>query len=399
VAGRQSVIVDAKLGALTQGGRLRIAEQTGRVLDVVVDGAVVGKAPWEGTVAAGSHSVALRGEGDLGTQPAEAGVRLNQLTTLTLAAEPLESSARVVPTPAGASVAIDGVVVGHGVWDGKLRAGGHRVEVAAEGFLLFSQSLSLSKGQREVLAATLERDPSSPMWAATNPARLFVDVDGALVLGPSLGGDLTSACSGSCSAGLVLGGNGVFHGGYQLSNGIGFAIDAGYMSLSQSLKGRKTDLTPKGLAADTGTASDSLGLSGLLLGASASYHRGATWPILLRLGVGVLLGSVKDSRTGTFTDSKGNPFSVNQTESASTPYLAFSPEARIGRRFGVHLEVNVGVTVAIMTALSKPLWQDLGNVPAGADGIGTFVPTGTTEQVVGSTIFAVLPGLGARYEF
>src|SRR5262249_57157336 len=126
---------DARLRGLVSSGRLRVTEASGRALDVVVDNVVVGKTPWEGTLAAGRHVVALQGEGNLGTQPSEAAVRVNQLTPIALAAEELDAALRVTPTPSSAVVALDEVTVGHGVWEGRVRAGGHKVEIAEEGFL------------------------------------------------------------------------------------------------------------------------------------------------------------------------------------------------------------------------------------------------------------------------
>src|SRR5262249_12259605 len=69
LAGGQTVTVDVKLQAITQGGRLRVVDQSDSRAQVLVDGAAVGTAPWEGAVGAGTHTAALKGEGALGTQP------------------------------------------------------------------------------------------------------------------------------------------------------------------------------------------------------------------------------------------------------------------------------------------------------------------------------------------
>ncbi|HEY8077107.1 MAG TPA: PEGA domain-containing protein, partial [Labilithrix sp.] len=109
VPGRQSVTIDARLTPITAGGRLVVTEAQGRALDVIVDDVVVGKTPFEQTLPVGRHTVSLRGEGDLGTPPADATVVRDDVTRLALAAEPLDASLRVIPTPAGALVSIDGV--------------------------------------------------------------------------------------------------------------------------------------------------------------------------------------------------------------------------------------------------------------------------------------------------
>src|SRR5262249_14324595 len=135
VAGSETARVVAHLLALVQPGRARIAEQGGKALDVIIDGNKVGTTPWEGPLSAGDHLVLLRGEVTLGTQPASLSIKLGQTTPLTLAAEKLDAEVRVIPTPAGASVAIDAVTVGHGLWQGRLREGRHKIEVLSDGFL------------------------------------------------------------------------------------------------------------------------------------------------------------------------------------------------------------------------------------------------------------------------
>jgi hypothetical protein len=190
VEGRQAASVT--LTSLSTGGRLRVTEQRGRVLDVVVDGAVVGKTPWDGTVAVGEHVVLLRGRIDLddvsvcaqgelvskpsalisapltsvelGTQPVRVPVRWRELSPLTLTAEALDTWIRIEPEPAGSTVSIDSEVVGRGTWEGRLRVGEHKVEVAAEGFVPETRLVSLVSRKRTQIKIALGRDPLSALW-------------------------------------------------------------------------------------------------------------------------------------------------------------------------------------------------------------------------------------------
>lgn len=185
VAAREAVV---QLRSLSTGGRLKVTEQRGRVLDVVIDSRAVGKTPWEGSLAVGEHLVTLRGsvnldalpecapgEGgggekraaalgkvELGTQPASVPIRLREVTQLTLTAEALDTSLRIEPMPGGASVVIDSVPVGRGAWEGRLRVGEHKVEVMADGFLPALQRVQLLPQKRQVLTIELERDRSAP---------------------------------------------------------------------------------------------------------------------------------------------------------------------------------------------------------------------------------------------
>jgi hypothetical protein len=190
VTGQQAV--DVTLTSLSTGGRLRVVEQRGRPLDVVLDGVVVGKTPWEGGVAVGEHVVLLRGSIDLdalpvcskdemvaapgklistplsnvelGTQPVQVRVELRELSTMTLTAESLDTWIRIEPTPAGATVAIDSEVVGRGTWEGRLRVGEHKVEFAAEGFVPETRIVKLESRKRKLVKVALGRDPFSELW-------------------------------------------------------------------------------------------------------------------------------------------------------------------------------------------------------------------------------------------
>ena len=388
VAGGETARVTARLRALEQPGRLRVAEQSGRKLDVIVDGNVVGRTPWEGPVSAGDHTVLLRGEGTLGTQPASAPVRLGQLTPLTLAAEELGGSVRIEPTPAGASVAIDSVTVGRGLWEGRLRAGPHRIEVVAEGFLAAKAEVSLRRDEREVVRLALDRDLSAPMWR--KPNRFTLEIGAAVPLSPSLGGDVAGGCGAGCSRSLGAGGILAFHGGYELGIGLGFGVMAGYLGVRQSVQGRAATLSPVGLPERPGVAADALALRGLLVGPWASYVFGERFPVRLRLGAGALLGSLLDERTGAFG---GYGIGAAQAQTATSVYVA--PEVRVAYRLGKHVEMSAGLTALVLVALHLPRWDPTVPVDARADGLAFF-----GNDALASRAFVVIaPGVGSRYDF
>lgn len=183
----------AELKSLATGGRLKVAEQRGRALDVLVDGVAVGKAPWEGPVSVGDHLVALRGsvnldaecaagdeaaaqkrakrgDVDLGTQPVSVPIKLHETTKLTLTAEELDTVLRVEPMPGGASVSIDSTIVGRGAWEGRLRVGEHKIEVLADGFVTDVRRVKLEPRKRVVIPVELVRDRNTPEWRAARNA-------------------------------------------------------------------------------------------------------------------------------------------------------------------------------------------------------------------------------------
>jgi hypothetical protein len=401
IAGRQTALVRAQLRPLTQSGRLRIVEQSSRVLDVVVDDVRVGQTPWEGTLATGVHTVVLRGSSTLGTQPASARVVPQELTTLSLVAEPLEAAARLIPTPADASVSLDGVVVGHGVWEGRLRVGPHRIDVGQEGFIPVTREVVLAAGAREVVAVVLDRDPTSPVWGQTRRPRFTIEVDAAFALAPTLGGDVVGRCT---ACGLPIGLDGVFRGGYELRSGLGLAVEAGYLRLGGTVSGPAVLLPqPSGNPKNGGTADDALRLEGVLLGASAAYHRGEHVTLLFRLGGGVYLASARDARSATFTNSMGTtyPLPPGFGQSTAATYAYFSPEARVGYRLGEHIEVSVGASAILLFALKQPRWDGSSGavltsrgLPDTGDGEAVFA----ADSLAGTPILVLTPGIGVRYE-
>ncbi|MFS8069477.1 MAG: PEGA domain-containing protein [Byssovorax sp.] len=208
VFAKQTAVV--RLRSLSTGGRLKVSEQKGRALEVVVDGTVMGKTPWEGPLRVGEHLVTLRGSVnldaipecapgeetaapgkkaplrgnvELGTQPVSVPIRLQETTKLTLTAEALDTTLRVEPTPGGAQVSIDSVVVGQGAWEGRLRVGEHTVEVSADGFLPETRRVSLERRKRQVVTIALERNRDTAGFRAARKGAVASLVVGAAGLG------------------------------------------------------------------------------------------------------------------------------------------------------------------------------------------------------------------------
>jgi hypothetical protein len=399
VAGLQTVRVDVELVALTAGGRLRVAEQSGKSLDVVVDAAVVGKTPWDGVISPGAHSVLLRGERHSGTQPVVASVTLNQTVSLNLLAEELDARLRVEPTPIRAEVTVDGVALGRGAWEGRVRVGEHLVEVTGDGYVPFRRRIEAKKDGSETVDAKLVRDPA---LFASEGARLGIELATAMPLGVLWGGELVSRCSGACSLSPPIGFLGVLRGVYQAGSGFGGGVDVGYLFLLRSVKGRDAALQPVGdVAPNPGTVDDTLRMSAVTAGASAHYRSGTRWPLLARLGVGIMIGSVSDARSGSFTNTKKELYAVDVARSASLSSLYLAPELRIGRRLGEHVEVSVGAEILVLAALSRPTWEDGSTVlttnrpGAQGDGLASF----GAETLTGPLMLFVAPSVAARYEF
>lgn len=386
------------LRPLLQAGRLRVAEQSGKVLDVVVDGITVGVTPWEGPVGVGEHTAMLRGQESIGTLPKPVSIRLHQRAELKLTAEDLGASLRVAPVPPTASVELDGIFVGRGIWEGRLRPGAHQVRAVADGFLPRRLNLELARGEHDTVSVPLERDPSAPIWRL--PARFTFELGGALSITPSLGGDIAGSCSRGCEKSVGVGGAVAFHGGYELWNGFGFGVTAGYLSSRQTTTGRPTAIATVGhTERDHGTADDTLKLRGFLAGGFAALKLGQRFPFRIRLGSGVVIGSVSDTRTGSFKvidPTVMDRYAIGPViEAPSVTWFYVDPELRAGLRLGEHFEVSAGLSALILVGLRPAKWDANHAIYASSDGHGSFAADALTSPIVA----LLRPGISARYDF
>ena len=389
VAGKTNVTVDATLEALARSGRLKVIESANKVLDVVVDGAVVGKTPYEGALEPGPHAVLLRGEGRLGTQPAAAAITVDQTTVVRLSAEELEGDARIDSDPSSATVVLDGVLLGQGTWEGHLRAGSHKVDLSAEGYFGASKTFDTGKDKPAVVKVTLDRDESSPFWAKGRRRPLLIGVFGSFAYGKSLGGDYESSCGSGCSGhsgplGILAG----VRGAYALENGLAIELDLGFAYLHMK-NSRNTTLLGDGGPVPV-NISDDVTAAAPLFGVGLSYPFVRS-PVSISgaLTVGLMLAKVKEKRSGTVTtDNDPTERALNSptTDPVSKAIPFFLPEIRIGFPIGDRFVIGIGLGVLIGSTDARPKVQQ--SVPpspndftVGKDpltGAPTKVPSGAT---------------------
>ncbi|KYG08288.1 hypothetical protein BE21_24525, partial [Sorangium cellulosum] len=397
VAGGQVVRILSRLQKLVESGRLRVTERNGKALDVLVDGYTVGKTPWDGPLSPGQHTVVLRGSGDLGTMPASVIIRRKQTTPLALFAEELSATLRIEPTPVCASVTVDGVALGSGIWEGRLSPGRHRIEVAAGGFVTAQREAVLARGARTVVSVPLER-----VQLGRPPGRFLVELDAGPAFLPSFGGAAAVQCTGSCSMGVGAGGLGAIHAGYELWSGFGFGVTTGYLQVHQTVAARRMSLQIQDSQPDsTGAADDALALRGFLAGGWAGLSLGDRHRFSVRLGAGALLGTVRDERTGTFTSASGMEFRLDPTVAQDPArFFVMTPEVRGGLRLGDHLEVTAGLAAAVLVRLKEPVWT---NPPEGAYGRidldRGFFARFEQESLAGTVMVVIAPKIGMRYTF
>ncbi len=397
VAGGQTVRIPAKMPALTASGRLKVSEKSGKKLDVVVDGAVVGVSPWEGSLAVGEHVVLLQGDADLGTPPSSAPVRKDDITVINLSSETLECSILVDVSPASGRLLIDSVPVGRGAWDGRLKTGAHTIVAEEDGFFPQKRSVTLERGDRQDVHLKLERDENADHWR--KPSKIAIDVSGGFAVGPSFGGDVTGSCSGTCTKSAEMGGLAILHAAYEFGSGFGVGLAGGFFQASQSIDGRKATLLPVGIEPGlSGTSADTLRLRAALVGVTAGMHLGDRFPVHFRLGAGALIGSARNVRDGAFMTRAGSSYDAPALQSQATAAFVYvDPEATVGVRLGTHAEIGIGAQALVLIAASSPTWGDgsKSEVVAGTDGLSKYPGD---DKLVGTTVVFV-PGAKARFDF
>jgi hypothetical protein len=361
VAGGQRETVRGKLKALSTIGRLVVRESAGKTLDVVVDGAVVGKTPrYEGVLAVGPHTVFLRGEGNVGTAPSQASVKENQATTLTLSAVELDAEVRIEPVPANASVFVDGVQLGNGVWEGRLQSGQHQIEIAGDGFVAYRKVQTLQKGKRELLKVTLERDLSNPMWQAGFVPHLYAEVFGGAALAPigGFGGSADKACGdGGCSSksfplGFVAGAR----GGYQFIKGFSVELGVGFMFMGEKMTREVVATGENEVPFTSKDYNDETRFAGPFAEISAAYQLLDKTPLTFRVGGGVARGKATFKNGGTFEgvitqgdESADIRQEVQIAENSKTIIVPFAaPEVRFGYRVSKKFMLDLGVAFFIL---------------------------------------------------
>lgn len=436
VASGQRRELFVRLVPLRRIGLLQIQEVRGRAFDVLVDGVVVGKTPWRGPVSVGAHSVLLVNDDGAGTAPSSVEVGENATASLVLKAEELDAWVRIEPVPSSALVHVDGVSVGAGVWQGRLRSGQHRVEVAATGHVPERRRVRLARGERLTLRVPLARDLSSPLWRVGFHPHLYAEAVGGLGWAATLGGSADAACAEAVTdpSGMVVSGCrersrplAVLFGvraGYAMTPALGLELFLGYAALRETMVRRvyaDRDQQPNALFASD--YRDETHVSGPVLALSPSYRFFETTPLTIRAWLGVARFRTSTANRATFTgtierDGSTHDFSeaVSVPEENGMAWAALiGPEIRVGYRLSRAFTVELGVLALLVMPESVARTGEsavlervrgrraavLGEYGESGDGIvnpSLGVVTLREEDALG-TFVSVLPSASVRVDF
>src|SRR5207245_11786835 len=132
--------------------------------EVFIDGGSAGKAPIERQLEPGHHIVVVQKNG-FAEYKRELDLQGGQVTALT-ADLPSAGGVKVIATPSGAQVILDGVLIGPTPASlPDVQAGEHVLEIKAAGFYDYRQTIKIEGGKHQVVTASLKQVPAGPTGA------------------------------------------------------------------------------------------------------------------------------------------------------------------------------------------------------------------------------------------
>jgi hypothetical protein len=357
----ETIAVDAHLEPLTRAGRLRVEDERLVGADLYIDGTVVGKLPWEGTLAPGPHFYWVRGDG-FGSAPREANVVAGQTSIATVEAGPLGPEIRIVVQPLTADLNLNGVPVGKGQWRGALPLGRHTIEAHEPGYFPKTIRPTIDKTSAGEIKLPLDVDEDHPRWGR-KAGTFWIEGLGGYAFAGSLGSQAEEFCDlGACAdqsppGGALLG----VRGGYEFPLGISIEVLVGYLTLSTSFTRRIDTYFTEQPAGNpisiTYTLHDDVSFSGPIVGAGAGYRLGLTswFDVGAALTLGVVLAGTTDAITGDAT-AGGATLPVNIPNAGRTLRSAaplVMPDLRLRLRFG-SFSAGAGLGLALFLIDGPP---------------------------------------------
>jgi hypothetical protein len=411
--------VDARLEPLQASGGLRVEDDALPGADVLVDGVVLGPAPWEGRLSPGVHMVATR-KGESGSAPTRAAVIQGQTTLVRVSSSHLGPVRRLTVTPPTASLLLNDVPLGKGRWEGPLPAGTYRLDAAEDGYLpgavSFQEGVETGPTDQDT-SLVLRVDESSPRWPHKPSGHFVVSALVGYAVGGSFKSDAEGACPSSCTShGLA---NGLLVGariGYALPVRLAFELVAGHVSLTHTL----SRSVPSGVSVPSATQPSSydsvtyelhdlLRINAYVLGGGVSLWMplGSDWRLQSRLTVGVLAAQSTDVLTGTAVAAgQSAPLGIDGAGQTVTSFPVFVlPELGVDHSVG---PLRVGVQLGGLFVLGDGPVYPLGQAAVLDTNACTSKGTGLgcardSRVLANETAFRpfgmIVPQLAASYVF
>ena len=401
--------VKATLTPLAIAGRVRIdaAELTGA--DIVIDGAPIARAPWEGVLAKGVHWYALS-RGDQGSPPSRLVVVDGQTAVVSATLRPLGPVVDVVTSPAEARLTVGDVDVGVGRFRARLPRGSVELSARAEGYVTTRQSVVVGESSPRAVTLRLPIDADHPRWRVNaKPLHWFLELGGGPGFGSGFASDAERSCDGKAVCtheSIVIGGQVELRGGLRLPSGLSFALGVGYLGARKSLSRRiDTRFASTDVRYDYDDRLSTFGPFAAL-GIGFTLPVGIVEPRASLFG-GVLYASSRDDIA--VSASAGQTRADARVENAGRPThgadVFVRPELGVGLRAGpLRFGIDVGASVFL---LSGPRNEHGNTIVAGSEGCaaspGSVVcapfQTEVAQERIYRTFVMVSPTASVGYVF
>jgi hypothetical protein len=412
VAAKETARVDAVLKPLASAGRLRVEAPDAEGAELRVDGAVVGKVPWEGTLAPGNHLYEVIRD-DLGSGPQRATILQGQVALVRAVLKPLSRTVRFVVNPPTAKLELDGMPI-DAAWQGRLTVGKHQLVAREEGYFTGERVIDVVPTAVGNVEITLRVRADHPRWNKGGaPSKIWVEGFGGYAIAPSLG-SRAEECSTELPCSFTQLGHGPIaglRGAYELPIRVSLEIGAAYVALSRDL--RRSVKESFDDTTITYELFDQIRIVGGLVSAGVGYRQpfGDIFGLQGRVHFGALINRASDTITGRASAPGRNSADIVVDGSGVEKQgvaLVIAPEIEGHVKFGA-FRVGIGVT-AIVVPLVGPS-NDHGDLyPGGAGACGNTDPMPLPVQCTGNSravaqerlfgpFFAFAPGLSAGYEF
>lgn len=407
IAAGRTVPLDAKLEPLAGTGAVRIEGPGNHVLEVFIDGRLVGKTPWEGALAGGRHVLRTAGA-ELGSRPEILEIIEGKTLLVRVNAGTLGASVRLSRAPETAELRLGDVPLGPGDWRGRLPVGRYEVVATDEGYFRGAKGFDVKPGSTPIdVRVELVRDPDHPRWP--KPSRWTFEVGAELGpwLAPTLNADGEDACPSLCDGSRVAwGGVAAASLGAEHDSGFAGELVGGYLFFRQDFNRAVLQ------SYDEGTATYALQQTTFARGPILAARARARLPIgfgfdlVSAVGAGVFFGRYQTEFAGVvWTDA--SPVAANTTGpsivSQGSPFGSATLGA--GRAFGsLDLRAALGFWFFPTSGPSYggPLiWPPLdcpGDAPTGFVGCVPESDALNGERAH-RAFWAFVPQLGARYSF
>lgn len=408
VKAKESERLDAQLKPLASAGRLRVETPDGTAAELRVDGATVGKLPWEGTLAPGNHVYEVARD-DLGSGPQQVTILQGQTALVRAAMKPLSKPLRLVVSPPSAKLTLDDRPTDPN-WHGRLTVGRHRLAAREEGYLPSVRELDVDANTSGDLSVELAVDRNHPRWAKPDPSRVWVEAAGGFAIGTSLGSRAEECSAIACTSNkLALGPVVGARAAYEFPIRLSLELSAAYAALGTEVKRRFSE--PFDTTEITYSLTDKITLRGAKVTAGIGYRQpfGQVFGLQVRAHVGAFIISARDmSAAQASAPGRGSVSAVVPESGVAKQSVALVVEPEIQAHFKLgHLRLGAGLS-AVIAPLAGPENGQTEIYPAQTPActVSTPLPISCAtasnavahERLFGPFV-AVMPSLSAGYEF